>query len=58
MVKFLELVAELEGGEDAIDSHGAKLDVKEIMECRGEENDNEKIDGTESDEKKITKKDD
>ncbi|CAF1528474.1 unnamed protein product [Rotaria sordida] len=43
LIKFLELVAELEGGEDAIDSHAAKLIVEKIMKSSDEERDDKNI---------------
>ena len=43
MIKFLEAIAELEGGEEAVDLDAAQTVVRQIMEFCGKESDKEEI---------------
>lgn len=54
LFKFLELVAELESGEDAVDPYTARLVVNMIMRLCGKEMDKKEASEEESDDDKET----
>ena len=43
MGKYLEAIAELEGGEDAVDIHSIQSVIKKVMEFCGKENEEDEL---------------